>query len=233
MKKKILTILIGSMLIFGLTACGSGPAEDANTPSPTEKTETNTEDKTTEDKTTEAETTGEKLTSKENPVSLVGSFDEKLEGPIYLTSIGQSADAAMIDAMMKKIGVEYSYNSLFSAEEMADAKTIIISSGASSKGLGAAGISMDDEVARAEEIMKLIDDNDITVVFAHVGGSARRGEMSDEFSKMVLDKATVGIVVEDGNQDGMFTTVAEEKGIPIYLVNAISDAVSPLEELFK
>lgn len=50
---------------------------------------------------------------------------------------------------MKKVGAEYTFDATASAEDAADTRPSSSASGASSKGLGAAGISQEDEIARA------------------------------------------------------------------------------------
>ena len=162
-----------------------------------------------------------------------GTFTkDQVEGPVLITSIGQSADVSMLDALMKKAGADYTFNATASAEDAAGYKTIILASGASSKGLGAAGISQEDELARAEAIVKTAKDNGITVIAAHLGGAARRGALSDQFNDMALSCASYVLVVEEGNDDGKFTDAATDAGIPISLLYTIADALTPLQEIF-
>ncbi len=181
-----------------------------------------------------AETAYTFRTSKENRVVTEnGEFTaDMIVAPVLITSIGQSADVSMLDALMKKVGAEYTFNATADAEEVAKYKTVIIASGASSKGLGAAGISQEQETARAEAIMKAVEDNEITVILAHLGGPGRRGALSDTFSDMVLTQAKYIIMVEEGNDDGKFTDFAVEHEIPITLLATIADAMTVLKTLF-
>lgn len=162
-----------------------------------------------------------------------GTFTkDQVSTPVLITSIGQSADVSMLDALMKKIGADYTFNATASAEDVAGYKTVILVSGASSKGLGAAGISQEDEIARAEAIAQTVKDNNITVIVAHLGGSARRGTLSDQFNDLALSCASYIMVVEEGNNDGKFTDAATDAGIPITLLYSIADALTPLQEIF-
>lgn len=231
MKKIISLLLAGMMLATLLTGCGSDQSGDnagsgqagsgaAGTSTSTPSTDGNKGDYTYQ-------------TSSSNPVVTIGDIDKSLfSGSILLTSIGQSADISMLDAMFKKIGADYDFDSLIAAEDVAAYDVVILSSGMSSKGLGAAGISMEDEMARAEAIKKTCEENGITVILAHMGGSARRGANSDEFNQLGLDIASYVMVVEEGNTDNLFTDAATEKGIPITLLNSISNAMTPLTDLF-
>ena len=222
---KIVTALLGVVLIASmlLTACNDSQAPAASS-SPASSAPASS---------TSAEAgKAERRTSADKKVVTLNGELKALEGPVFITSVGQSADVSMLDALMKKIGAEYTFNSSAKAVDMAGAKTVIIASGASSKGLGAAGISADDEKVRAREILQACKDNNVTVIMAHLGGVSRRGKLSDEFSDMVMEYSNGIIMVEDGNDDGKFSDFAKEKNIPITLVNTIADCMVPLKTMF-
>ena len=64
-----------------------------------------------------------------------GTFTkDSIEYPVLITSIGQSADVSMLDALMKKVGADYTFNTTASADEVANYKTVIIACGASRRG---------------------------------------------------------------------------------------------------
>ncbi|MDR7870240.1 MAG: DUF6305 family protein [Tissierellaceae bacterium] len=225
--KKSYTLLILILaLSMVLTACGGSDS----TPSNSDKTPAN--EASTDSGNTDATDEVVRHTNADNKVVTLNGDLKALEGPVYLTSVGQSADVSMLDALMKKVGVEYTFNSTAKADDIKGSKTIIIASGASSKGLGAAGISADEEKARAQEILDFCKAEDITVIMAHLGGVARRGELSDQFADMVMDYSHGILMVEDGNDDGKFSDFAENKNIPITLVNTIADCMDPLKVMF-
>lgn len=224
MKKiSFLLVLVLSMSIL-LTACGGEDNAPVDNPGPS-----------TSDPSTSTPDTSDKVvrhTNADNKVVTLNGELVDLEGPVFLTSVGQSADVSMLDALMKKVGVDYTFNATATSDDISGSKTVIIASGASSKGLGAAGISADDEIARADKILQVCVDEDITVIMAHLGGVSRRGELSDKFADMVLEYSQGILMVEDGNDDGKFSDFAEEKNIPITLVNTIADCIEPLKVMF-
>ena len=56
-----------------------------------------------------------------------GTFTkDQVSAPVLITSFGQSADVSMLDALMKKVGAEYTFDATASAEDAAGYKTIII-----------------------------------------------------------------------------------------------------------
>ncbi len=163
----------------------------------------------------------------------VGLTEAFAEAPILVTSGGQSADYQMVGTLMGKVGMEYEINNLATSADLGAAKTLIVVVGGSSKGLGAAGISQDDELARAQAIVDACEANDITVIVAHLGGTARRGSLSDMFNDLALPCADYILMVEDGNKkDSKFTDAAADMGVPITLINSIADAVGPLTDVF-
>ena len=48
----------------------------------------------------------------------------------------------------------------------------------------------------------------------HIGGAARRGELSDKFVNAAAPNVDYLIIVEEGNKDGLFTKMSTEKNIP-------------------
>ena len=235
MKKRTMSLILATALSCSLllTACGnsgggssSGNASGSNTPSSSVSSGASTSGSNASGYTFRTSESNRVVT--EN-----GTFTkDQVTTPVLITSIGQSADVSMLDALMKKIGADYAFNATASAEEVAGYKTVILVSGASSKGLGAAGISQEDEIARAEAIVQTAKDNGITVIVAHLGGSARRGTLSDQFNDLALSCASYVMVVEEGNDDGKFTDAATDAGVPITLLYSIADAMTPLQEIF-
>ncbi len=161
------------------------------------------------------------------------NYEGIAEGPILVTAFGQSADVAMMKALLTKAELDFEYNPVATAEEMGEAKTIIIAAGASTKGLGAAGIKPEDELARAEAMMAAAKEKGITVIVAHLGGTARRGELSDQFIDIALADAVAIVAVAEGNEDGKFTDFGASNSIPVVLVDSISKVVEPMQTIFK
>lgn len=227
--KKLIAICSLIVAMVALTACGGNSSESAK-PSETPAASNSQSVSATEDK---GDPNYQFRTSDTERIVTEGEINkEKFAAPVLVTSIGQSADVSMLDALLKKVGAEYTYNATATAADIAAAKTVIIASGASTKGLGAAGISTEDELKRAAEIAKAVSDNGVSVVMAHLGGVQRRGPLSDQFNDIVLDCASYIIVVEEANDDNKFSDVAKEKNIPITYIKSIADAKTPLEELF-
>ena len=235
--KKLALLILAVALIFTFASCGKSSSSAASSASaPAAETASTTPSTGTVDSEYDPNKTVDfvQQTTEDNRVVTIGTIDKSLyKQPVFVTSFGQSTDAAMLDTVMKRIGVDYVYNSTASAEAIKGYKTVIIAVGASTKGLGAAGISEADETARAKAIMEYINANDIEVICCHIGGSARRGTLSDLYSDMVMEKASLIVLKEDANFDYKFTKYAEEHKKPISLIYATKDALTVFTEIFQ
>lgn len=157
-------------------------------------------------------------------------------GPFVLTSAGQSADLAMVKAMLKMNKVEnYTENALVTPETMPEeVGTLIIVIGGSSKGLGAAGIDADQELARLEKVIAYAAEKEIPILAMHIGGAARRGELTDKFIEPVIAAAKASIVVEDANTaDKLFDTLGEKYDVSMTYIQKKGDGAAALKEILK
>jgi hypothetical protein len=156
------------------------------------------------------------------------------EKPAFLTTVGQSADIEMVKVLLDRSAVPHKDNAQAKAGDLAasGAKTLVVVLGGSTKGLGAAGISPDAEIERAKGILAEAKKLGMTVIGVHVGGEARRGQLSDRFIQAAVPSCQYLVVVADGDKDGFITKLAGT-AIPIDKVERISKAVEPLQKAFK
>ena len=172
-------------------------------------------------------------TDSKNRKVTIGYITEKFQGPVLVTSFGQSTDGSMIEQVMKRLKtVAYTYNPTATSADLGGVKTVVIAVGNSTKGLGAAGISQDQETARAKEFMAAVKKAGVKVICCHIGGATRRGALSDAFADMVLPLSSYILVKEDGNEDGKFTSFAAANNIPITLVYGSKDTVDAFKQIF-
>jgi hypothetical protein len=154
--------------------------------------------------------------------------------PAILTSIGQSADIEMIRVLLTRAGIPFKANSLLEANDLGSGdKTLILVIGGSSKGLGAAGISADDELKRAQVMVQKAKDLGMKIISLHIGGDARRGSLSDGFIKFAIPLSDYVIVVSEGDKDGMISNLTNQAKIPINKVDRISAVGTPLAAAFR
>ena len=154
--------------------------------------------------------------------------------PGLITSVGQSSDIAIIKALLNtklKLGLEV--NPLAKASDLAGAKTLVIVLGASTKGLGAAGIDMGQETERTKALLKAAREQGVQILAMHVGGEARRGKSTNDLIELVVPESQHVVVVASGNKDKFFNTLAAKRGIPVTEAASLAAAGDAVKSLFK
>ena len=116
---------------------------------------------------------------------------------------------------------------------MGENKTLILVLGASLKGLGAAGLDMNEEINRVKTLLAACESRNIPIICLHLGGQSRRGELSDKIINLFLTQAGLALVVLSGNQDELFTKICQTNNIPLILLDRPSQAVVNFKEIFQ
>lgn len=162
------------------------------------------------------------------PASAGGLAGAQFGQPLLITSVGQSADGQMVRVLAQRGGLSFTYDSLADAGAVAGYRTVVLVVGGSSKGLGAAGINPDQEEQRALALIAAARSAGAGVIVMHVGGEARRGDLTDRFVRIAAPKADYLIVVAEGNLDNIFGQIAGA-GIPIDYPGSVGEAGSHLK----
>ena len=172
--------------------------------------------------------------------------DLVFEQPVLITSIGQSAGAAQAKILAMKAGLDFTYDQRAALELLDGVKTLIVVPGASGKGLGAAGVDLDAEIAWATELIDRAEELGIRLIVLHIEGQARRGPSSQTTIDVCAPRAAQLIIkgagteeaaaemdeVANGNFDFMFSDLAAEYEIPIAFATTTLDVVPVLQALF-
>lgn len=154
------------------------------------------------------------------------------EGPILLTSVGQSADVNVVQTLLKKCEIECDLNAVVTADGLSSYNTLVLAIGGSSKGLGAAGIDENQEIERVKSVIAKAEEQGMKIVALHIGGSARRGTLSDKFIPDALNAADAAIIVSEGDSDGLMKGILTAGNIPSVFVENQIGAIEPLKTIF-
>ncbi|MCX6549917.1 MAG: DUF6305 family protein [Acidobacteria bacterium] len=156
------------------------------------------------------------------------------EKPGLITSAGQSSDIAIVKVMLNtqlKLGLEYKPLAL--PPDLAGMKTLVVVAGASTKGLGAAGLDITKEAERTTALMKAAKAAGIKVLVMHTGGEGRRGKTSNDIIELVVPDADYVVVVAAGNKDKFFNTLAAKRSVPVVEVEKMAEAGAAVKAVFK
>jgi len=167
------------------------------------------------------------------------------ESPAFIASVGQSAGAQQARVLATRAGLEFTFEARPDAGLLEGHRTLIVVLGASTKGLGAAGVDIDSEIAWATELFAKARESGMAIVAMHIEGGTRRGPSSDRvnttFAPLVDHLIIKGAAPDqewteaeeaNGNADGLFTEIAAENGLGITYINKTLEAVGALQELF-
>ena len=128
------------------------------------------------------------------------------------------------------------YTDLDTYPEGTPYKTIIFAIGASLKGMGASGLTIDNEVARLTSLLNYCKKNNIFIIAIHAGGASKRGPAGSDNEKMIDAIAPFVdylVVAADSNKDGRFNDIAKEKGIPLTQIEYALDLVDIMKQVFN
>lgn len=210
--KKIATIAMAGALALSLVACGGSSASSA---------------------ASAASAPAASTAASAAATDLTEISAGMCQTPAILTSIGQSADVDIANTLCTKAGIEVTLNKNITGDELPDdCKTLILAVGGSSKGLGAAGIDADQELARTDALIAAAKDKGITVLALHTGGSARRGTLSDSFITPAFQGCDAAIVVSEGDSDGLMSGILAANGTPATYVENTAGSLAALQNAF-
>ena len=154
------------------------------------------------------------------------------EAPIALTAPGQSPEYSIVHLLAQRIDLPLTIDLHLEAKGLEGFKTLIIIIGGSGKGLGAAGISFQDEAERAKELIATAQEKGIKIIGMHLGGETRRGPNSDGMINLITPKCNYVIVKADGNLDGIFTKICKENEIPLTEIEKSIELIDYPKALF-
>lgn len=156
----------------------------------------------------------------------------KASAPVLVTSIGQSLDAFQVQLAVKRAGIAMTYDAHAEPDALAEVKTLFMAVGASKKGFGDAGITINDELARTKHFLDEADKRGVFVVVLHMGGEERRDALSDQLIDLAAPRSKYLIIRDDSDADGKFAAIAKDKKIPMDVVDNVINIKPLLQELF-
>lgn len=148
--------------------------------------------------------------------------------PLAITGAGCSPDGLLVKVMADDLGFSSSYELLMPS--MGDANTLILAPGGSALGMGHAGTDPDSEEDRVQGLIDEAKLGGKSIICIHLGGTARRGELSDRYNQLAAENADLIIVAGAGDDDGFFSNIASSLGILFIQVGSIQEVAGPLEE---
>ena len=200
-----------------------------------------------------------------SPPGLADTEIPKAKLPVLTTSAGQSPDVNTVNIIMEEAGIKYDYCDVPSAEMLKAGvglggkksgegfhveihtdiskypkgtpyQSIIFAIGSSLKGMGASGLTIEDEVKRVKEMIDYCKANKVFIIAVHVGGISKRGAAGGDNERMIDAVAPFAdylVAVSDSNKDGRFTTIANQEKIPLTEIKYALGLVEIVKKIFE
>jgi hypothetical protein len=198
-------------------------------------------------------------------ILMAGQTVPKVGLPVLTTSAGQSTDVTTLNIVLDEAGVPYDYCDVPTAEMVADGvglggresgpgfhvestadpskipagtpyRAVIFAIGASLKGMGASGLTLDSEEARLKKVLEYCKQKKIFIMAVHIGGESKRGPAGSDNERMidaVAPYADYIVVTKDSNKDGRFTKIAQAKKVPISEIDYALGLVDIVKQVFQ
>lgn len=170
----------------------------------------------------------------------------KFQFPMLLSNAGQGADGKGTRTIINfnaasKAAVVYEKDYFYNAEpqpaDIAGYKTIVFAISSSAKGLGASGITIDEEIARLNKVVAEAKKLKIKIVALILNGKDNRGlpgSANEQSIDAIAPFADYFIVKKDGDTDQKFKKLADKNNVPLtYFDNAMTDVPAIFVAMFS
>lgn len=116
-----------------------------------------------------------------------------------------------------------------------DYSAIVIVIGSTDKGLGATGITIDQEIARVDEVVARANEKGVPVI-AVMLEKDKRSDVKTNSNERCIDAvcphASWMIVTADVNTDGRYDAFKAENGTPLTILDSSMDFISLVQQAF-
>jgi len=165
-------------------------------------------------------------------ISSVNTFDS----PFLITAAGQTPDVLMVKIVAERERLDFEYKSLATPADVNQKETLLLVMGVSMKGLGSAGIRLDEEVTRVNELIEAAHSSGIPVIgmfAAGAGGRGGRDQLTDTLLAEIAPRVDYLVVIRSGDRDGFLNGIAVENGIPLTYMETIVDMTRIVPAMFE
>jgi hypothetical protein len=162
--------------------------------------------------------------------AVTGAAPVKGQQPLLITNAGQGPGAKMARLLVQRTGAvaDFDYNAEPKPADLKTKpyKTLIVVLGSTAKGLGASGITIDQEIERLNAMIAEARRLKLQIVCVLLEGKARRGKAGGADERCIDAIAPFAhylVVKKDGNEDGRFDAIAKKSGAPLTIIDDAMD----------
>jgi hypothetical protein len=159
-----------------------------------------------------------------------GAAPVKGKLPLLITNAGQGPGAKMSRLLLQRTGVvtDFDYNAEPKPTDLKTKpyKTLMVVLGSTAKGLGASGITVDQEIDRLNAMIAEAKALKIQIVAVLLEGKSRRGKpggADERCIDAIAPFANYLVIKKDGNEDGRFDVISKKSGAPLTFIDDAMD----------
>ena len=168
-----------------------------------------------------------------------GAAPVKGRQPLHITNAGQGPGAKMSRLLLQRTGVVSEFDYL-AEPQPADLKakpykTLMVVLGSTAKGLGASGITIDQEIDRLNAMIAEAKKLKLQIVGVLLEGKTRRGKpggADERCIDAIAPFADYLVVKKDGNEDGRFDAIAKKSGAPLTFIDDAMDFSDVVKSMY-
>lgn len=168
-----------------------------------------------------------------------GATPVKGQTPLLITNAGQGPGAKMVRLLVQRSGavtdLEYNAEPKPADLKTKPYKTMFVVMGSTAKGLGASGITIDQEIERLTATLAEAKKLKIQIVAILLEGKARRGKpggADERCIDLVAPLADYLVVKKDGNEDGRFDAIARKSRAPLTIIDDAMDFSAVVKAMY-
>jgi hypothetical protein len=159
--------------------------------------------------------------------------------PLLITNAGQGPGAGMSRLLVRqsKAVADFDYNAEPTVADLQKKsyKTMFVVLGSTAKGLGASGITIDQEIERLNAMIAEAKKQKVQIVAILLEGKTRRGKPGGADERCIDTIAPFAqylVVKKDGNEDGRFDAIAKKTGAPLTLIDDAIDFSDVVKQMY-
>jgi hypothetical protein len=155
------------------------------------------------------------------------------KAPVVITSAGQSTDTYIIHDISNQLMIRSFFMPQAEDIDIKDIKTIVFSVDYSSLGTKYKDISYDEEKKRINKLIKKAKDKELTVLTIVLGGKQPHEKKTEELLRLIGNQTDYFIGLRGSGNEEILTELAENRDIPLTLVDGVNDISEPYASAFR
>lgn len=153
--------------------------------------------------------------------------------PLSITSSGQNTDSYIIKDVANELLLDNYFVPMATTDHLEDVVSVVMVVGYSKTGLELKDMTFEDEKKRVNQLLKEIEERELSLITLYIRGSKMLSEESKELFTQASMYSDYLIVVDSEEDYEFFQEASENNGAPITFVDNINEVSEPFVSAFR